>query len=151
MTIKKAGFVAMLALATSTQVFAETIPIAVMKTSGCGCCLAWMAHLEQNGFAPTGENVNGGTLVRYKIDNGVPPRMMSCHTAAIEGYVIEGHVPAADISRLLVERPNAVGLVVPGMPVGSPGMDFGDSGEAYDVYLINSDGSTEVFSSYGGN
>ena len=75
-------------------------------------------------------------------------RMVSCHTALIDGYVIEGHVPAADIRRLLEERPDAVGLAVPGMPDGSPGMGPEDDREAYDVFLIRKDGSTEVFSSY---
>ena len=74
--------------------------------------------------------------------------MTSCHTAFVDGYVIEGHVPAADIRRLLSERPDAVGLVVPGMPYGSPGMGPEDNREAYDVFLINDDGSTEVFTSY---
>ena len=89
-----------------------------------------------------------GLLVRFKLDNGVPQRMVSCHTALIDGYVIEGHVPAADIRRLLEERPDAVGLAVPGMPYGSPGMGPEDDREAYDVFLIRKDGSTEVFSSY---
>ena len=86
--------------------------------------------------------------VEFKLDNGVPQRMVSCHTALIEGYVIEGHVPAADIRRLLEERPDAVGLAVPGMPYGSPGMGPEENREAYDVFLIREDGSTEVFSSY---
>lgn len=111
-----------LALFPAAQALAEATAIDVRKTNGCGCCLSWMNHLEENGFAPTGENMFGGSLVRFKLDNGVPQRMVSCHTALIEGYVIEGHVPAADIRRLLEERPDAVGLAVPGMPYGSPGM-----------------------------
>lgn len=138
-----------LALVTSaSQATAQSTQAHVMKTNGCGCCLAWMEHLEENGFSVTGENMFGGALVRYKLEQGVPQRMISCHTAEIDGYVVEGHVPAADIKRLLEERPDAVGLTVPGMPLGSPGMDFGDSQEAYDVFLIKSDGSTEVFASY---
>jgi hypothetical protein len=126
-------------------------PIAVAKTSGCGCCVAWMKHLEVNGFAPTGENMWSGEIVRHKLDLGVPKDMLSCHTGRVEGYVIEGHVPAPDIRRLLAERPDAVGLTVPGMPLGSPGMDQGDDREAYDVLLIRRDGGTEVFASYPGN
>ena len=138
-----------LALATSaSQAGAQAAQAHVIKTNGCGCCLAWMEHLEENGFSVTGENMFGGALVRYKLEQGVPQRMISCHTAEIDGYVVEGHVPAADIKRLLEERPDAVGLAVPGMPLGSPGMDFGDSQEAYDVFLIKADGSTEVFASY---
>lgn len=133
----------------SMEAAAEPMPIEVHKTNGCGCCVAWMEHLEENGFSPTGNDLYTGLLMRLKLDNGVPPRMVSCHTAKIEGYVIEGHVPAADIHRLLAERPDAIGLAVPEMPLGSPGMDFGTRREAYDVFLIRNDGSTEVFSSYG--
>ncbi|HBM38229.1 MAG TPA: hypothetical protein DD402_00210, partial [Sulfitobacter sp.] len=107
-----------LALFPAAQALAEATAIDVRKTNGCGCCLSWMNHLEENGFAPKGENMFGGALVRFKLDNGVPQRMVSCHTALIDGYVIEGHVPAADIRRLREERPDAVGLAVPGMPYG---------------------------------
>ncbi len=138
-------------LSLAVQAFAQETPIDVRKTSGCGCCLAWMDHLEENGFTPTGENMLAGLLVRFKLDNGVPQRMVSCHTGLVDGYVIEGHVPAKDIRRLLSERPNAVGLAVPDMPLGSPGMDQSGEGEAYDVFLINNDGSTEIFSSYPGS
>ncbi|CUH60843.1 DUF411 domain-containing protein [Thalassobacter stenotrophicus] len=138
-------------LGLATQAIAEATPIDVKKTNGCGCCLAWMEHLEENGFAPTGEDMFAGLLVRFKLDNGVPQRMESCHTGLIEGYVIEGHVPADDIRRLLSERPDAVGLAVQGMPLGSPGMDQSRWREAYDVFLIHNDGSTEIFSSYLGN
>jgi hypothetical protein len=127
---------------------AEGTAIHVMKTSGCGCCVAWMDHLAEHGFAPEGENLPGGYLVRRKMDLGVPPEMVSCHTATVDGYVIEGHVPAAQIRRLLAERPDAVGLSVPDMPLGSPGMDFGSRTEPYAVHLIRADGSTEVFARY---
>lgn len=148
MTFGKPILAAALGLGMAAQAAAQETPIQVMKTNGCGCCLAWMEHLGENGFAVAGENMFGGGLVRYKLDNGVPPNMISCHTAKVGGYVVEGHVPAADIRRLLEERPDAVGLAVPGMPVGSPGMDFGDDGEAFDVFLVRKDGTTEVFSSY---
>ncbi len=140
-----------LALLPAAQALAQATPIEVRKTNGCGCCLAWMEHLEENGFAPTGQDMFAGLLVRFKLDNGVPQRMVSCHTALVDGYVIEGHVPASDIRRLLAERPDAVGLAVPEMPLGSPGMDQGRWREAYDVFLIRNDGSTEVFASYEGN
>jgi len=107
-----------------------------------------MNHLEENGFVPTGEDMFGGLLVRFKLERGVPQRMVSCHTGLVEGYVIEGHVPASDIRRLLEERPDAIGLAVPGMPYGSPGMGPEEVREAYDVFLIRQDGSTEIYSSY---
>ena len=137
---------ATLMIAAATAVTAQTA-IHVGKTRGCGCCLAWMEKLSEAGFAPEGENM-GGALIRLKMDRGIPVDMFSCHTATVEGYTIEGHVPPADIARLLEERPDAIGLAVPGMPIGSPGMDFGDDAEAYDVFLVKSDGSTEIFSSY---
>jgi len=140
-----------LALLPAAQALAQATPIEVRKTNGCGCCLAWMEHLEENGFAPTGQDMFAGLLVRFKLDNGVPQRMVSCHTALVEGYVIEGHVPASDIRRLLAERPDAVGLAVPEMPLGSPGMDQSRWRDAYDVFLIRNDGTTEIFASYEGN
>ncbi len=136
---------------SAAPAFAEAASIDVKKTNGCGCCLSWMNHLEENGFNPTGEDMNGGLLARLKLESGVPQRMVSCHTAFLDGYVIEGHVPAADIRRLLDERPDAIGLAVPGMPYGSPGMGPEDDRDAYDVFLINDDGSTEIFSSYSEN
>ena len=129
-----------LALLPAAQVLAEATAIEVRKTNGCGCCLSWMNHLEENGFAPTGENMFGGSLVRFKLDNGVPQRMVSCHTALIDGYVIEGHVPAGDVLRLLRERPLAIGLAVPGMPLGSPGMEVGGETEPYEVILFSASG-----------
>ena len=120
----------------------------VLKDPNCGCCSAWMDILERAGFAVTSEASRGTALFRAKAEAGVPQAMASCHTAFVEGYVIEGHVPAADISRLLAERPDAVGLAVPGMPYGSPGMGPESRREAYDVHLIRRDGTTEVFTSY---
>ena len=122
--------------------------IHVMKDPNCGCCSAWIEILENDGFAVTTERSLGTLLMRYKLENGIPQEMASCHTGSIEGYMIEGHVPVADIRRLLEERPEAVGLAVPGMPYGSPGMGPESEREAYDVFLIRRDGSTELFTSY---
>ena len=122
--------------------------IHVMKDPNCGCCSAWIEILETDGFAVTTEDRMGTLLARYKLDNGIPQEMVSCHTGKIASYMIEGHVPPADIRRLLDERPDAVGLAVPGMPFGSPGMGPEDQREAYEVFLIRQDGSTEVFTSY---
>lgn len=122
--------------------------IHVMKDPNCGCCSAWIEILESDGFVVTTEASAGTLLMRYKMDHGIPQEMVSCHTGRVDGYMIEGHVPAADIRRLLVERPDAVGLAVPGMPYGSPGMGPESEREAYDVVLIRRDGSTEVISRY---
>lgn len=122
--------------------------IHVMKDPNCGCCSAWIEILENDGFAVTAEASAGTLLMRYKLDNGIPQEMASCHTGRIDGYMIEGHVPVADIRRLLDERPDAVGLAVPGMPFGSPGMGPETEREAYDVFLIRRDGGTEIYSHY---
>ncbi len=122
--------------------------IHVFKDPNCGCCTAWIEILRDEGFTVTTERSFGTLLIRHKLENGIPQKMTSCHTGETEGYMIEGHVPPQDIRRLLAERPDAVGLAVPGMPYGSPGMGPEDEREAYDVFLIRKDGSTEVFSSY---
>ncbi|MCY1128539.1 DUF411 domain-containing protein [Frigidibacter sp. RF13] len=122
--------------------------IHVMKDPNCGCCSAWIEILENDGFAVTTEASAGTLLMRYKLDNGIPQEMASCHTARVEGFMIEGHVPVADIRRLLADRPDAIGLAVPGMPFGSPGMGPEDQREAYDVLLIRRDGLAEVYSRY---
>ena len=137
------------ALAATAPLSAATAPaIHVLKDRNCGCCTGWVEILEGEGFEVTTENSFGTRLIRHKLDSGIPQDMHSCHTGQIEGYMIEGHVPPADIRRLLAERPDAVGLAVPGMPYGSPGMGPEDEREAYDVFLVLKDGSAEVFSSY---
>lgn len=122
--------------------------IHVVKGTGCECCNAWVAYLRDEGFTVTDEERYGTLLMTYKAEVGVPQRMISCHTGMVEGYVLEGHVPAADIRRFLDERPDAVGLAVPGMPYGSPGMGPESEREAYEVFLIRRDGSAEVYASY---
>lgn len=128
---------------------AQTAPrMHVFKDPNCGCCSAWIAILEQDGFRITTEARTSAALVEEKVRRGIPASMASCHTADVDGYVIEGHVPAADIRKLLAERPDAIGLAVPGMPYGSPGMGPEHQREAYDVHLIRRDGTTEVFTRY---
>jgi len=122
--------------------------VEVWKDPNCGCCQDWVSHLEANGFAVK-VNGNGNTAMRAKL--GIPQKLGSCHTALVGGYAVEGHVPAADIRRLLKDRPQGVGLTVPGMPVGSPGMDgkaYGGQRDPYDVLLVLKSGETRVFSSY---
>jgi hypothetical protein len=120
--------------------------VEVFKTATCPCCEKWIKHLEANGMTVKANNVPDTSVVRQKL--GMPEQHGSCHTAVVKGYVIEGHVPAAEIKRLLAEKPkNAKGLAVPGMPMGSPGMEA-PTGEPYDVLLVNKDGSTRVFKHY---
>lgn len=130
--------------------FGRTKPplVEVWKDVSCGCCHDWIAHLSANGFEVRAHDV-GNVAVRRRL--GVPAELGSCHTARVDGYVLEGHVPAAEVQRLLRERPQGLGLVVPGMPIGSPGMDtpaYGGRRDAYSVLLVGKDGSTRVYASY---
>ncbi|MGB6948158.1 MAG: DUF411 domain-containing protein [Methyloceanibacter sp.] len=126
----------------------STPPIEVWKSATCECCVNWVKHLEANGFEVKVNGANSGTLAALKRQAGIPDKLASCHTAKIDGYVIEGHVPGSDIKRLVAERPEAVGLAVPGMPIGSPGMEQGAVTEPYDVLLVKKDGTTEVFAKH---
>ncbi len=117
----------------------------IFKSATCDCCSKWMAHMHQSGFKLEPKEMANKDLHRFKVHLGLKPGQSACHTALIEGYVIEGHVPAEDVKRLIEEKPDAVGLAVPGMPIGSPGMEDGDRKEPYEVLLIKKDGSTEVF------
>ncbi len=122
--------------------------IEVWKDPDCGCCKEWGTHLEANGFAARVNDI-GNAAARTRL--GMPAKLGSCHTGLVGGYVIEGHVPAREILRLLREKPAVLGLAVPGMPVGSPGMDgaiYGDRRDPYDVLLVSRDGSTRVYQSY---
>ena len=122
--------------------------VEVWKDPSCGCCHDWIAHIEKSGWRVQSHDT-GNNAVRARL--GMPQRLGSCHTALLQGYAIEGHVPASDIQRLLKERPRAVGLAVPGMPVGAPGMDgpvYGGRRDRYDVLLVLKDGSTRVFQSH---
>lgn len=119
--------------------------IEVWKSATCECCGNWVKHLEANGFAVHVNAADSASLSRLKREAGVTDKLAACHTAKIDGYVIEGHVPASDIKRLIAERPEAMGVTVPGMPIGSPGMEQGGETEHYDVLLLNKDGTTQVF------
>jgi hypothetical protein len=119
--------------------------IEVYKSPTCGCCTKWIAHLGANGFEVKAHDVDDMTATRAAL--GVPQALGSCHTASIGGYLIEGHVPAKDILRLLGERPSAAGLAVPGMPRGSPGME-GDIKDPYDVLLFQLNGRYTVYQRY---
>ncbi|MGA0534241.1 MULTISPECIES: DUF411 domain-containing protein [Hansschlegelia] len=120
--------------------------LAVKKTSGCGCCIGWIRHMEENGFTVKAEDVPMGALMQDKLAAGLRVGQTSCHTGRIGGYIVEGHVPAREVRRLLAERPDALGLAVPDMPIGSPGMP--GKAEAYEVLLLKRGGDAEVFASY---
>jgi hypothetical protein len=125
------------------------VTIEVYKTPTCGCCSKWVDHLKAHGFAVTTTELDN--LDAVKATHGVPTDLGSCHTALANGYVIEGHVPAADIARMLKERPKIAGIAVPRMPAGSPGMEV-PSGKVqpYRVLAFEKNGNTSVYATYGG-
>jgi hypothetical protein len=138
-------------LARSAAAAAPTPAVQVWKDPSCGCCKDWVAHLEAAGFK-VAVNDTGNNAMRARL--GIDTKLGSCHTALVGGYAIEGHVPAREIKRLLAEKLAARGLAVPGMPVGSPGMDaaaYCDRKDPFDVLLIAQDGSTKVYQHYQGN
>jgi hypothetical protein len=128
-----------------TSVSAAGTPIEVTPSPSCGCCSAWIAHLRQAGFSVEDKLLDD--LAPLKTRLGVPADLQSCHTATLSGYVIEGHVPAKEIVRVLAERPEATGLAVAGMPMGSPGMEIAGQAERYDVVLFGPRGR-QVFARY---
>ena len=129
-------------------VLAQSQPtMTVQRDPGCGCCLNWVAHLQRAGFKVL--VTESPVMEKVKDQRGVPKDARSCHTGVVDGYVIEGHVPAADIQRLLKERPAVVGLAVPGMPAGSPGMEMSNGRtQPYNVLAFDKAGKTTVFSSH---
>jgi len=126
----------------------EELPaLEVNMTRTCGCCGGWVEHSQEEGFASLRNYLDQDQLNRVKAEHGVPRELQSCHTAVSEdGYVFEGHIPARVIHEFLESPPeNAIGLAVPGMPIGSPGMEMGERFDPYDVLLIREDGATEVY------
>jgi hypothetical protein len=121
--------------------------IAVYKDPGCGCCAKWVEHLRQHGFEATA--TDHADMDSLKDKHQIPQQARSCHTGIVDGYVVEGHVPAADIQRLLKERPAVVGIATPGMPVGSPGMEVeGMPADRYNVVSFDKTGTTRVFATH---
>lgn len=136
-------FVAPIAAALGLK--AAATHIHVYKTPTCGCCGNWVEHLRKAGFEVSVENVPDTAPYRHKY--GIPDSLLSCHTGIVGNYALEGHVPAAEVQRLLRERPNARGLAVPGMPVGSPGME-GATTQPYSVMLVDAQGKASVYQRY---
>lgn len=136
-------------VASSCARAADPKTLVVYKTPYCGCCKGWVAHMTRSGFTPKINEVEDLAPVRARY--GVPFKLSSCHTGLIGGYVIEGHVPADDVARLLREKPKAIGLTAPGMPIGSPGMEVPDRpAERFDtLLLLDRSGRTQVFATHG--
>ena len=130
---------------SATESTAAPVPMTVYKDPNCGCCELWVAHVKQAGFAVTVRDTSD--MATVKASMGVPDALGSCHTARVGSYTIEGHVPADLIRKLLAEKPVARGLAVPGMPMGSPGMEQGGQKDRYDVLLFDKAGKTKVYAS----
>ncbi len=127
----------------------RSLSITIYKSPSCGCCADWAEHLEQQGFEVTSINQSNMSLIKRQL--GVPIELQSCHTATVHGYLVEGHVPAADIKNMVNQSSSVRGLAVPGMPIGSPGMEMGDRKEAFKVISFQEDGSTQVVIEYLGD
>lgn len=136
------------AIATTTGIGAAFAgdEVTMFKDPNCGCCGKWAEHMRANGF--TVKEVSSADMGEVKADAGVPQKLGSCHTAKVGGYVVEGHVPASDVRRMLLERPAIVGLSAPGMPLGSPGMEGPYPADRYDVISFDREGATAVFASH---
>ena len=127
----------------------KPVLMSVYKTPTCGCCAKWVEHMKQNGFTVHVTDLNDLSTIKSK--HGVPSKVQSCHTGVVNGYVVEGHVPAADVKRMLKERPAVAGLALPGMPAGSPGMEVpGIQPPAYEVLTFDKSGATRVYARHGG-
>lgn len=123
------------------------LTVQVYKSPSCGCCGAWVKALQEKGFRVTTQDMDDVSAIAASA--GVPDRLRSCHTAFVEGYFVEGHVPNDDLRKLLAERPKARGLAVPGMPIGSPGMEQGDMKQPFDTLIIGLDGKSRIFARHG--
>jgi hypothetical protein len=142
MKIRRPILLSIAAAAAFLSTAANAAQLTVMKSPYCGCCAKWIEHVEKHGFTVKVVETEDMTAVKKRL--GVPDRLASCHTTMADGYFIEGHVPAADIKRLLAQKPKATGIAVPGMPAGSPGMEAAGK-EPYATVLVRPDGTTSVF------
>ena len=133
------------------QAIADTLPpealqVTAFRSPTCGCCGAWVKHMQAQGFQVEDNIIED--MEGVKREHNVPADLASCHTAVVNGYVVEGHIPAADVKRLLTEKPEVVGIAVPGMPIGSPGMESGNIKEPYTVFTFDQSGQTTVFAEH---
>ena len=140
-----AAAVAVATAATPTLTSSAKPTVTVYKDPGCGCCKNWIEHLKKHGYRVDAKDTPD--MMQIKSTLGVPGDLRSCHTAVVEGYLIEGHVPATDIDRLLTDKPRVKGLAVPGMPMGSPGME-GPTSQHYQVIAFDKSGKSRVFASH---
>ena len=129
-----------------TESYSGNVKMSVYRSPSCGCCGVWIEHMKKHGFAIT--DIKTDELEAIKEQYNVPSNLASCHTAMIDGYLMEGHIPADEIKRFLKQKPNLKGLSVPGMPLGTPGMEAGERKQPFDVLAFNDSGKVEVFKHY---
>lgn len=142
-----------IAQSPTTQPVSDTVEhmamgseITVFRSPTCGCCGQWIEYMEAAGFTVRDNMTEDMTAIKEQY--GIPANLASCHTTLVDGYVVEGHIPAEDVQRLLVEKPDIAGIAVPGMPIGSPGMESGDYVEPYTVFTFEADGTTAAFAEH---
>ena len=135
------------ALAQQKPVSSRT-PIVVYKTPTCGCCAMWVEHMRENGFQPEVHDVSAAQVRAVSQAAGLRDEGTSCHTAKVGNFIVEGHVPAADVRRMLKEKPAIAGIAAPGMPIGSPGMEMGSRKDPYNVIAFTKDGKSTVFAKH---
>ncbi|MGB3508301.1 MAG: DUF411 domain-containing protein [Microcoleaceae cyanobacterium] len=132
----------------TTDVASQALNITVYRTPTCGCCKGWVEHIKQNGFQVTDIVKPESEIQTIRQKYNLPSNLASCHTSEIAGYLVEGHTPVADVKSLIAKKPDIAGISVPGMPIGTPGMEMGDRQESFNVFAFKKDGQTEVFNSY---
>ncbi len=134
--------------ASNSEPAAEALNITVYRTPTCGCCKGWVEHIQQNNFIVTDIVKPEAEIQEIRQKHNLPQQLTSCHAAEINGYLVEGHVPVEDVKRLIAQKPNLAGIAVPGMPIGTPGMEMGDRKQSFEVVGFQPDGEMEVFNSY---
>lgn len=141
--MRRPTLIALAAAAAFVSSAASAAQLTVHKSPTCGCCAKWIEHVREHGFAVKVVETEDMTGVKKRL--GIPDKLASCHTTQVAGYFVEGHVPAADIKRLLAQKPKAAGISVPGMPIGAPGMEHGDHKQPYATVLVGKDGKLSLF------
>ena len=133
---------------STTDLAPPVLNVTVYRTPTCGCCKGWVEHIKQNGFQITDIVKPESEIKTIRQKYNLPSDLTSCHTSEIAGYLVEGHVPVADVKSLIAQKPDVAGISVPGMPIGTPGMEMGDRKQSFDVFTFEKDGQTKVFNSY---
>ncbi len=131
-----------------TDLASQVLNITVYRTPTCGCCQGWVEHIKQNGFQVTDIVKPESEIQAIRQKYNLPSDFASCHTSEVAGYLVEGHIPVADVKHLIAQKPDIAGISVPGMPIGTPGMEMGDRKQSFNVFAFQQDGQTQVFNSY---